>query len=220
MNTQGARAHAEALRSLIFVVLAISAAYAVTATIGIDRLRELVGSTGVLGPIAVVLFKMSTIIVVPLGGAPVYAVAGAVFGFWKGLFLTLLGDVLGFSVAFYISRSWGRSIVQFFVPQAQVAALENVLRRGSELRPFIKARIAFAALPEVFAYVAGLTSVSFFVFLPVQVIPHIPTMILFVFFGDALLAGNQLYALATSAIAIVFMVIGGWWFHQDILREA
>jgi uncharacterized membrane protein YdjX (TVP38/TMEM64 family) len=217
---EDARAHGEALRNLIFVVLAIGVAYAITVTIGIESLRESVRSAGIWGPIAIVLVKMSTIIVVPLGGGPVYAVAGAVFGFWNGLLLTLVGDALGFSVAFYISRVWGRSIVQFFVPRDQVATLENVLNRGSELRPFIKARIAFAALPEVFAYVAGLSKVSFFVFLPVQVLPHIPSMVLMVFFGDALLAGDFVYAVAITALAVTLMLIGGWWFHKDLTREA
>jgi uncharacterized membrane protein YdjX (TVP38/TMEM64 family) len=220
MNKEGPYAQSEVVRSLIFVVLAIGVAYAITVTIGIDVFRESVRSAGIFGPIAIVLLKMSTIIVVPLGGGPVYAVAGAVYGFWNGLLLTLVGDVLGFSVAFYISRLWGRSIVQFFVPQAQVAALENVLDRGSEVRAFIKARIAFAALPEVFAYVAGLSKVSYVVFLPVQVLPHIPSMILMVFFGDALLAGDFGYVVVTTAVAVTLMLVGGWWFHRDIIREA
>lgn len=224
MNTEvtlpedGANIHTDALRNLLFVALTIGAAYAIATTIGVDRLRELVGSAGIFGPIAIVLLKMSTIIVVPLGGGPVYAIAGAIFGLWNGLLLTLIGDILGFSVAFYISRLWGRSIVQFFVPRAQVTALERMLVQGSAPRPFIKARLAFAALPEVFAYVAGLSRVSFFVFLPVQVLPHVPATVLMVFFGDALLSGDLVYATITTVLTAALMLIGGWWFHRDITR--
>lgn len=212
--------HTEAVRNLIFIAIAIGAAYAITVTIGIDRLREAVASAGMLGPLIVVLIKMSTIIVVPLGGGPIYAIAGAVFGFWEGLLYTLIGDVLGFTVAFYISRLWGRSIVQFFVPKAQLPTVETILVRGGTLQPFIKARIAFAALPEVFAYAAGLSPVSFFVFLPIQMVPHIPTMALVVFFGDALLAGNPVYLVSAAVFAAGLMIIGGWWFHRDVTREA
>lgn len=212
--------HTEVIRNLIFIAVAIGAAYAVIVTIGVDRLRDFVDSAGVFGPLAIVLLKMSTIIVVPLGGGPVYAIAGAVFGFWEGLLLTLIGDVLGFSVAFYISRLWGRSVVNFFVPKSQLPKVENILVRGSNLRPFIKARVAFAALPEVFAYTAGLSSVSFLVFLPIQMIPHIPTVILVVLFGDALLAGNPIYFASVTVLAAALMVIGGWWFHKDVTREA
>ncbi|MDO8566752.1 MAG: VTT domain-containing protein [bacterium] len=212
--------HTEVVRNLAFIAVSIGAAYVVIVTIGVDRLREVVASAGILGPIAIVLVKMSTIIIVPLGGGPVYAIAGAVFGFWNGLLLTLIGDVLGFSAAFYISRLWGRSVVQFFVPKAQWSTVENILVRGSQLRPFIKARIAFVALPEVFAYTAGLSTVSFLAFLPVQMIPHIPTMILVVFFGDALLAGNPLYFVSVTVLAAVFMVCGGLWFHRDVTRAA
>ncbi len=220
MNNDGTQTHGEVLRNLIFVVLAIGAAYTITVTIGIEAFRESVRSAGIFGPIAVVVLKMSTIIVVPLGGGPVYAVAGAAFGFWNGMLLTLVGDVLGFSVAFYISRFWGRSVVQFFVPRDQVANLENVLYRGSEPRPFIKARVAFAALPEVFAYIAGLSKVSYVAFLPVQVLPHVPSVALMVLFGDALLAGDSTYLMATTAVSVMLMIIGGWWFHRDLFREA
>jgi uncharacterized membrane protein YdjX (TVP38/TMEM64 family) len=215
-----APARIEVVRNLIFIAIAICAAYLVIVTIGVDRLREVVASVGILGPVIIVLLKMSTIIVVPLGGGPVYAIAGAVFGFWNGFFLTLIGDLLGFTVAFYISRLWGRSMVQFFVPKTQLQTVENILVRGSQLRPFIKARIAFSALPEVFAYTAGLSKVSFLVFIPVQMIPHIPTAILVVFFGDALLAGNPIYFVSATVLAATLMIIGGWWFHKDITREA
>jgi len=211
---------AEVVHNLVFIAVAIGAAYIVTVTIGIDHLREIIASLGMLGPIAIVLLKMSTIIVVPLGGGPVYAIAGAVFGFWNGFLLTLIGDLLGFSAAFYISRLWGRPMVQFFVPKTQLPVVENILIRGSTLRPFIKARIAFAALPEVFAYTAGLSMVSFFVFLPVQIIPHIPIMTLVVFFGDALLAGNPIYLVSVTVFSAVLMILGSWWFHRDIAREA
>ena len=215
-----AYAHTEAVRNLVFIAIAISAAYIVTVTIGIDRLRETVASAGMLGPIAIVLLKMSTIIVVPLGGGPIYAIAGAIFGFWNGFLLTLIGDLLGFSAAFYISRLWGRSLVQFFVPKTQLSTVEDIFVRGSALRPFIKARIAFSALPEVFAYTAGLSTVSFLVFLPIQMIPHIPTIALVVFFGDALLAGDPVYFVLATVFAAALMIIGGWWFHRDITREA
>lgn len=215
-----APAHTEVVRNSIFIAVAIGAAYLVTVTIGIDRLREIVTSAGILGPIVIVLLKMSTIIVVPLGGGPIYAIAGAVFGFWSGLLFTLIGDLIGFSVAFYISRLWGRPLVQFLVPKAQLPAVENILVRGGALRSFIKARIAFVALPEVFAYAAGLSAVSFLVFLPIQIIPHIPTVALIVFFGDALLAGNPVYLVSATALAAALMILGGWWFHRDVTREA
>jgi len=215
-----APARIEVVHNLIFIAVAIGAAYLVTVTIGIDRLREVVMSAGIFGPIVIILLKISTIIIVPLGGGPVYAIAGAVFGFWNGLLLTFIGDMLGFSAAFYISRLWGRPLVRFFVPKTQLSTLENILVRGSQIRPFIKARIAFAALPELFAYAAGLSAVSFLAFLPVQMIPHIPAVILVVFFGDALLAGNPVYLASATILAVVIMIIGGWWFHRDITREA
>jgi len=211
-----------AIRNLLFFAVAIGTAYVVTVSIGVDGLRAAVESAGIWGVLAVVILKATTIIVVPLGGQPIYVIAGAAFGFWKGFLLTFAGDVLGFTVAFFLSRFFGRSVVGLFVSSDQIQNIENILRKSSSLSALIKARIALTALPELFAYGAGLTSVSFPIFLVVQLVPHTPFATLFVFFGDALiqLTGSIVYVVGISVVGTIAAVIGGWWFHRDVIREA
>ncbi|MEK7180573.1 MAG: VTT domain-containing protein [Patescibacteria group bacterium] len=210
----------DALKNIIFFVITIGCAYWLTVSIGIDRLEDIVKTAGIWAPLAVIALKMTTIIVVPLGGGPVYAIAGAAFGFWKGLAVTAIGDVLGFSVAFYISRFFGRSIVMFFVPQSQVPNLEKILSRSSKLSAFLKARLAFAGFPEIFAYTAGLTKVSFPIFIASMMVLHTPGTTIGILFGDAILSGNILFLVLVSLFAYAAAFIGGWLFHRDIMREA
>ncbi|MEK7514425.1 MAG: VTT domain-containing protein [Patescibacteria group bacterium] len=210
----------DALKNLAFIVIAIGTAYWLTASIGIDRLEEIVKTVGMWGPLAIIALKMTTIIVVPLGGGPVYAIAGAAFGFWNGLAITAIGDVLGFSVAFYLSRFFGRPIIAFFVPRSQMPLIEKMLSRGSKLSSFLKARLAFTGFPEVFAYAAGLTTVSFPVFIVSMMVPHTPGTTLVILFGNAVLSGNVWYLVLVTAFALIAAFVGGWWFHRDITREA
>ncbi len=209
------------IRNLFFVAVAIGAAYIVTVSIGLDGLRQAVESAGMWGLLAVVLLKATTIVVVPLGGQPIYVIAGAAFGFWKGFLLTFIGDALGFAIAFYLSRFFGRSIISFFIPTAQIQTVENILRKSSTLPALIKARIALTALPELFAYGAGLTGVSFPIFLVVQLVPHTPFTAVLIFFGDALvqLTHSAVYVIGVSLIGVIAALIGGWWFHRDVIRE-
>ncbi len=213
-------ARRDAFKNVAFVLIAAGAAYGLIVSIGIDGLEQLIERAGIWGPLAVIALKMATIIIVPLSGAPIYAIAGAAFGFWQGLGITFIGDVLGFSVAFYLSRVFGRNIINVFIPRTQFPFIEKLLIQGSALKSFLKARLAFAGFPEVFAYAAGLTEVSFPVFIIAQMVPHTPFVALIVLFGNALLTGNPIFLAVATAAAVLFAAVGGWWFKRDLTREA
>lgn len=213
-------ARSDAFKNLAFILLTVGVAYGLTASIGIDGLERFVARAGIWGPFAIIALKMTTIIVVPLSGGPVYAIAGAAFGFWQGLSMTFIGDVLGFSAAFYLSRIFGRKVIDVFVPRTQFPFIERLLVQGSALKSFLKARLAFSGFPEVFAYAAGLTKVSFPVFIVAQMALHTPFVALIVLFGDVLLAGNPIFFVGATAIAIFLAVVGGWWFKRDLIHEA
>ncbi len=213
-------ARRDAFKNLVFIATAVGAAYFLTVSIGIEELEQLVMRAGFWGPLAVILLKMTTIIVVPLSGGFIYAIAGAAFGFLKGTLITFIGDVLGFAIAFYLSRLWGRPILSFFMPRSQMPSVDRVLAQGSALKSFLKARLAFAGLPEVFAYAAGLTAIPFSIFIIAQMALHTPIAALVVLFGDALLTGNPLFFAAATLGALVLAIVGGWWFKRDLAQAA
>lgn len=210
----------DALKNLAFILIAVGAAYGLTVSIGIDGLERLVKQAGVWGPLATIALKMTTIIVVPLSGGPIYAIAGAAFGFWKGFAVTLVGDVLGFSVAFYLSRFFGRKVIDALVPRTQLPFIERLLTQGSSPKSFLKARVAFSGFPEVFAYAAGLTRIPFLLFIVAQMLFHLPAAALVVLFGNAILTENPILFFGATVVAVLLAVAGGWWFKSDLIHEA
>ncbi len=210
----------EALHGALFIGATLLFAYLITEFIGIAELKDTAASAGLWGYLAVIVLKITTIIVVPLGGGPIYVIAGAVYGFWTALLITFIGDVIGFTAAFYISRRYGNVLLKYVVPSQHMPMLEKIFARGSEWKTFIKGRIAFATLPEVFAYAAGLTAVSYPLFIVVQMVPHVVSASLAILFGDVLLSGDMLMIVGSSVVAMAFVVIGAWWFHQDITKAA
>lgn len=210
----------EALRNLVFIAVTIGIAYWVTVSVGVEELRATVEHLGFWGPLIIVLTKATTIIVVPLGGGPVYAVAGAVFGFWKGFLLTAVGDIVGFTAAFYLSRFFGRGILHFFMSRSHMPLIEKIVARGGEVGVFLKARLAFLGFPELFAYAAGLTSVSYLLFIVVQMLGHAPVAVLIVLLGDVLFTSGPLMFVLVSVGAVMLAVSGGYWLHKDLVREA
>lgn len=108
----------DALVNMLWLGLTIGAIYLFARFLGVDELRERIAAAGIWGPLIVILLKASTLVIAPLGGSPLYPIAGAAFGFWRGFIYTFLGDLLGTTIAFYISRVFGRKIVQILCYKA------------------------------------------------------------------------------------------------------
>jgi len=210
----------DVVKSLIFIAIAVGAAYFVTVYIGIDNVRESVSAAGIFGPLIIIVLKATTIVVVPLGGTPVYAVAGALFGFWKGLGITLIGDALGSSIAFYLSRFFGRTIVSFLVPKQYWQMVERLVVKLGEPKSYFKARIFFSGFMELFAYASGLTKVRYPVFLSVHIGVHSIVAALLVVFGDLLVSGSKLVLVIAGIASALLASAGIWWFHADLKRSS
>ena len=198
----------EVVSSLFFLALAIGIAYFVTVTVGIESLRESVVEAGWYAIALVVTLKATTIVVAPLGGSIIYPVAGAAFGFWPGLALTLLGDALGSTIAFFLSRFFGRSILRFFTAKTQTSTIDAVLLELNDKATFAKARVYFAGFMDLFAYASGLTKIPYWYFIVVHMAVHAPVAALYVLFGE-LLVSSQWYIAVPFALVFGILAIVG-----------
>jgi len=210
----------DALKGIIFISIAVGGFYLLTKIIGLENLRERVSEAGALAPLLIILAKATTIVVVPLGGTPIYPLAGVIFGFWKGLAITLIGDALGAGIAFWLSKIFGRRILRYFMARGNAETIEKLITRMGEPKMFLKARLYFAGFPELFAYASGLTSVSFFLFLPVHVGVHAIPAGLLIAFGDALVSGNLTAIISAGLAGSMLAGLGIWRFHADLAKSA
>ncbi len=147
--------------------------------IPIDTAQEYVAKAGIWAPVVLILLKATTIVAAPVSGSPLYPVAGLLFGPWFGMLYIVLGDLLGSVISFYISRIYGRRIVNALLDAKSEQYVDAVLTYMEDMRGFIIARIVFAPLPEVVSYAAGLTKIKFSRFVWIHnAIGLIPTVIL------------------------------------------
>ncbi|MEX2010509.1 MAG: VTT domain-containing protein [Parcubacteria group bacterium] len=208
------------LRSAGVLLVIIGAAYFLTSWIDIEELRTKVSTAGLWGPIIVVLLKASSIVVVPIGGTPIYPLAGALFGFWEGLLWTMIGDALGATIAFYLSRHFGLPILRFFVNKNQMPAIYNFIERGVEIKVFFKTRLFFIGLPDIFAYAAGLTKVSYPLFIFAYISVHSVFAGLLVAFGDIIVSAGLYIVIGAGLLSLLLAVVGAWLLKLDLTRSA
>jgi uncharacterized membrane protein YdjX (TVP38/TMEM64 family) len=210
----------DVFKNLIFIFVAIGVAYWVTVSVGIDNVRSTVQSAGLLGPFIIILLKITTLVVVPLGGTPLYPIAGALFGFWNAFFITLAGDIIGSAICFYISRKFGKTVLHFFMSKQYLPMVEKVVEQASNKKTFVKTRVFFTGFPELFAYAAGITKIPFPFFVFVHNGIHAIPAVLLILFGNLLVAGNVTALILTGVVTSLLAVAGVLWFHLNLKRSA
>lgn len=171
-------------------------------SIGPERLRDTVAATGLLAPVVFVLLKAVTVIITPLTGSPLRLVAGALFGFWEGVTLSVLGGVLGGSANFWIARRYGRRVVVRLLGPGALARVDPILSRLSGWKALALARVALGPLWDVLSYGVGLTRLTYRTYLIVAILGDLlPTMIL-VGFGTSVAEVGVMETGTASAQAV------------------
>ena len=151
----------EILRNVFILILAVAAIYGFSIFLGIENIRDRVEDAGIFGPLFLIVLKALTLIIAPLSGTPLYPISGALFGFTKGFIYMTIGDILGTSVSFYISRIFGRKVAEYFVTKYGMKAVDDALKHLGTKKGMLRARLIFFGFQEAVAYAAGLTTISF-----------------------------------------------------------
>lgn len=206
----------ELVMNAVWLVIILFLIYVSVRFIGIDNMKEKVMAAGIFGPLLLIFLKASTLVFAPLGGSPLYPVAGALFGFTKGFIYVFLGDVLGSVMSFYISRIFGRKIASYFLSKPGMHAADDILRHIGTTKGFIQARLIFIGFPEAINYGAGLTTISFWKFITISIlIGAIPIAVL-VAFGEVLTQKTAApFIIGLSIASFVIMALGLWWFYKQ-----
>jgi uncharacterized membrane protein YdjX (TVP38/TMEM64 family) len=133
---------------------------------------------GFWAPLVLILAKASTMVFAPISGSPLYPLSGALFGLPLGSLYLILGDMLGGTISFYLSRGLGRRAVERFA-RGNAPVIDRVVTFMETTKGFLVARVCFIALPEAVSYAAGLTRIKFGKFLPLfTLVGVVPTIIL------------------------------------------
>jgi len=205
------------ITSLASLTVIFGGIYLVFKYFGLIEVQDTIERAGIWAPLVLIAAKASTIVLAPLGGAPLYPLAGALFGFWKGTGLLLIGDALGGTIAFFLSRFFGRHLVEKLLGDDQ-KFLARALRMMSTAKGFLIARLCFLPLPEVVSYGAGLTRINFLLFfviyLPLEVIPVAALASL-----GTLLTLGMWWVLPAALVAGSIVIPLGFLLFRSMLKE-
>ena len=169
-----------------------------------ERLSELVGGLGALGPLAVICLIAVAIVFSPIPSAPIALAAGAAYGHAWGTIYVILGAEAGALIAFSVARLLGYEILRRrFGDRLSLGLLgsQNTLMAlvfVSRLLPFLSF--------DLISYAAGLTPLRWWRFAVATFAGIVPASFLLAHFGDEMASDDSTRILL--AVAVLGLLTG------------
>jgi uncharacterized membrane protein YdjX (TVP38/TMEM64 family) len=146
---------------VISLVVMIVVLVALGIFVDVDTIKGWVFDAGAWAPVVFVITKVLTIVIAPISGSPLYPLAGLLFGFWPGIIFISLGDFLGYSISFYISRRFGRPVVLRLLSDKEEGVLPKIIEYAGTTRGMLHLCFTFFSMTDVIAYGAGLGPIRY-----------------------------------------------------------
>ena len=153
--------------NLLGIFITVALLLALGFFIDVDSFKTMIIEAGPLAPLLFIVLKATTVVVAPLSGAPLYPIVGFLFGFWPGLLYVVIGDFIGITIAFTLSRLFGYPLVLKFIVGKERSILAKVVSHVGTTKGFLHMCLTCFALPEVIAYGSGLSKLPYWKFITI-----------------------------------------------------
>lgn len=169
-----------------------------------ERLIEIVRNLGPLGPLAFIALQILQTVVAPIPSNVVSIIGGSLFGWW-GILWTTIGSTIGASIVFYISRRFGRKLVEKLVKPETLKKVDFIIGKRAGLMIFLV--FLLPGLPDdIVCYIAGLTDVPLRRLVAIFAIGRLPAVIANNYIGLGLSGGADVKIVGAVSIVIVLIV--------------
>lgn len=179
-----------------------------------EALEAWVAGLGWLGPLALVAINAIQIVIAPIPGYVSQAAAGFLFGpFWGGVWSSL-GLILGSSAAFWLSRLYGRPLVERLVGAERFARWEHVTHSDSTVLWVVLLLGPIGDLPY---FLAGLAHVSFIKILAITLIIRVPSTFVVAAAGAGVVWLNW-WQIALLVVVLLILSFFFFRYQEQIIR--
>jgi len=198
------------LLGLMLGPLAITGWAHFTGRLTAEDIESLVAAGGMWSPLVfVVIASVAPLVWVPRMMTSI--AAGALFGFWAGAVLGLIGGVGGALAGYWMGHSLGHDFVMKKIGPRGKAIADFLARRG--LVAIALGRISPVTNCEAISLGSGLLGLPMRVYIPSTIIGMLPGSLLYAAFGSSLMVQNDTWTgVALTVVVALLMTAGtGWW---------
>jgi uncharacterized membrane protein YdjX (TVP38/TMEM64 family) len=137
------------------------------------QLKEFISPFGPYSPVAFILLQVLQVIVAPIPGGAIEFLGGYLFGIKAGFLYSMIGLILGSTLAFSLARIFEKKIVEKFVSPQTRKKFDYLMGHEGVIVSFLLFTIP--CFPkDALCYILGLTPMHFGVFLIISTIGRFP----------------------------------------------
>jgi uncharacterized membrane protein YdjX (TVP38/TMEM64 family) len=180
-------------------------------------LRGFFDGLGAAAPLAYVGIVTVEVVVAPIPGTILYAPAGAIFGGWRGGWLSLAGNIIGAALSFALMRVLGRAAFERWVQHEHLERLERRLVDHGVLVVFLL-RINPLTSSDIVSYAAGATAMPMWKLVTGTALGMAPLCFLQSYLAEGLLVAypRLIYPLLVAGVAYAGLFL--WGFKRAMQR--
>ncbi|MEL6471612.1 MAG: VTT domain-containing protein [Cyanobacteria bacterium J06623_4] len=140
--------------------------------LGVTRedIRASVEGLGVWAPVGLFFLRFTSVVIPALPGTAYSIFAGSLLGFWKGLAVVCVSDLLSCSLSFWIASRFGRSLVSRLVGDRFMGRVDSFSQKHLERNFFLMSAFMMTSFFDFVAYGVGLARTPWHKFLPALVL--------------------------------------------------
>jgi len=128
------------------------------------------------------------------------------------LFLLLLGWFIGAIIAYFIGKTFGRDVVEYFIRSDKIDSYGNLISKEMGIFDVILIKLALPS--EVPSFFLGIINYPFIKYMLVVIVSELPFAVWAVYLGGAFVDDNRLLFVGTLAAGVVFLSIVDRQYHK------
>lgn len=175
----------------------------------INEFKLALKNYGYFSSVIIFLLQILQVVVAIIPGDAINLLGGYVLGPWLGFIVSFLGIMCGSFLAFYISRKYGRKVVEKLVKKETLDSLyDKVNSKMTSFSLLILCSIPFMPR-DVLVYAIGLTSIKPKKFFIIYAIARFPLILIISITGNSLFSTSKLtYALIALLLCVFVLYFG------------
>ena len=193
-------------------------AIALVQQIGIEQIRAQVKQLGLFAPFALWLLRSVSIAIPAIPSTAYSVLAGTLFGFWQGIVVIAIADLVACSLNFYLAKCFGRGLVQRLVGERFMGKVDSFSSNYLETNPFLVAGFLMTGLFDFVCYAVGLTKMQWRKFLPALVLGVTVSTPPIVALGAGIFSGGK-WLLGLALLGMFALALLRGWLHRQRLSN-
>src|SRR3989344_7568733 len=204
----------------IFIILIIGGIYFYDNFLALlanrDELKSFLLQFKFLAPIVLIIFIALQVLFAPIPGQAAGLTSGFLYGPILGTIYSMIGLMIGSYIAFFLSRKFGRPLVEKFVHANTLKKFDHFSKENGLIALFLI--YLLPALPDdAICYIAGLTKIRIRVLMIISTIGRLPGFIVLNLIGAGLASQTSMHSLIIFLVFMILSII--LFFYKDKIEK-